>query len=103
MRKWSGVVVGLVAGTIGGSFLVGPWLLGQPGGAGPAVPKELTSYRDIVKMVLPAVVSLDTEARPPNKGGPVKAGGAFGKTPILDEFPPGTKPLKQGFGSGFVV
>src|SRR3954469_6590168 len=41
-----------------GTYL-GPSLLQGQGPAAVAVPKELTSYRDIVKRVLPAVVSIE--------------------------------------------
>ena len=30
----------------------------------PAIPRELTSYRDVVKQVLPAVVSIEAKAKP---------------------------------------
>jgi serine protease Do len=57
-----------VAGGVIGGLLTQPFLRGQPAAgpvtAPPAVVKELTSYRDIVKKVLPAVVSIETRARP---------------------------------------
>jgi serine protease Do len=64
------------------------------------IPRELTSYRDIVKRVLPAVVSIETYAK-------VKPG-----TPMVDpnlpeafRRPPGVQgdPNRYGFGSGFLV
>jgi serine protease Do len=48
---------------LAGSFLVGPVLSGQNTQT-PVVPKELTSYRDVVKKVLPAVVSIDAKVKP---------------------------------------
>jgi serine protease Do len=64
-------VVCLIAGASAGSFIAGPWLLGQGAPGAPAevrtataVPKELTSYRDIVKKVLPAVVSIESRSKP---------------------------------------
>src|SRR6516164_5137238 len=58
MRRWSVPVLCLVLGLGTGSFVASPLLLGQNPGT-PAVPKELTSYRDVVKKVLPAVVSIE--------------------------------------------
>jgi serine protease Do len=52
----------LMVGGLSGSFVAGPMLLGQNPGS-PAVPKEPTSYRDVVKKVLPAVVSIEARAK----------------------------------------
>src|ERR1700722_18870423 len=52
----------LVAGSLAGVWFVGPALHGQSP-APPAFPKELTSYRDVVKNVLPAVVSIETTSK----------------------------------------
>lgn len=90
----------VAAGFIAGSLFVGSWSHGQP--AQPpqpkAVPRELTSYRDIVKGILSAVVSIETRAK--NKFG------GFDPKLIPEEFrrPPLPKdPDKLGFGSGFFV
>ncbi|MBI1831043.1 MAG: trypsin-like peptidase domain-containing protein, partial [Planctomycetes bacterium] len=79
-------------------------LHGQPN-AQPALPRELTSYRDVVKRILPAVVSIETYAKP--KPG-AKANPQFFDDPnIPEEFrrPPGkpADPNRLGFGSGFIV
>jgi serine protease Do len=63
MNRWSLAIVGLVVGGVIGSFVAGPLLQGQSP-APPTIPKELTSYRDVVKKVLPAVVSLEAKAKP---------------------------------------
>src|SRR3989442_1333276 len=77
------VVSGAVLGLLGaGAFLQGQ---GQPPAA---VPRELTSYRDVVRKVLPAVASIEIRG----KG----ARAAFDP----DERP---RETPQGFGSGFVV
>jgi serine protease Do len=120
MRRWPIVAVGLLSvglvlgGLTGFSLSKGQ---GQPP-APPAVPKELTSYRDVVKQVLPAVVSIEMRATPT----PVKGKQApqrrqpfddqqvpeqfrrffedFGQGPFnfdMDQQP------RQGFGSGFLV
>jgi serine protease Do len=48
----------LLVGSLAGAWFIGPQLLGQPAPA--VMPKELVSYRDVVKRVLPAVVSIET-------------------------------------------
>ncbi|HTU90486.1 MAG TPA: trypsin-like peptidase domain-containing protein [Gemmataceae bacterium] len=62
MKRCSLIVSCLVLGGLVGVFLAGPLLKGQDP-AVPAIPKELTSYRDIVKKVLPAVVSIDSKSQ----------------------------------------
>jgi serine protease Do len=55
----------LVSGGLLGALLSGPILHGQDSAVAPlAVPKETTSYRDVVKRVLPAVVSVEGKAKP---------------------------------------
>lgn len=63
MKRWSLVLSCLLVGGLAGSFVAAPLLKGDPK-AIPAIPKELTSYRDIVKTVLPAVVSIQTRVKP---------------------------------------
>jgi serine protease Do len=69
MKRCSLIVCCLILGGLAGIFLAGPLLNGQAP-AVPAIPNELTSYRDVVKKVLPAVVSIDskTQAAPVPKG-----------------------------------
>jgi serine protease Do len=69
MKRCSLIVCCLILGGLAGIFLAGPLLNGQAP-AVPAIPNELTSYRDVVKKVLPAVVSIDskTQAEPVRKG-----------------------------------
>ncbi len=45
-------------------FVISPWIQGQS--AAPAVTKgkDLVSYRDVVKKVLPSVVSIEAKAKP---------------------------------------
>jgi serine protease Do len=59
MRRVLIAFVCFVSGTLGGAWFVGPYLHGQTP-APLAIPKDLTSYREIVKHVLPAVVSIET-------------------------------------------
>jgi serine protease Do len=102
-------------------LLIQPWLRGEDDPARPAitnVPKELTSYRDVVKKVLPAVVSIETRVHPvkkkvqekPRKGAP-----NADDPRIPDEFRKFFKEFEgrdfqipdetpqAGFGSGFIV
>jgi serine protease Do len=57
-----------------------------------AVPKELVSYRDIVRRLLPAVVSIDAQAR-----GRLRRPGDM----AFDQ--PDGEPARVGFGSGFLI
>ncbi len=59
-----------------------------------AVAKEPTSYREVVKKVLPAVVSLETRTKPRARVNP---------PPPFDGPPPEGGPPKDDFGSGFLV
>jgi serine protease Do len=63
MSRWSLTAATLVLGGSVASFYAGSALQGQPPGA-PAVPRELTSYRDVVKKVVPAVVSIEARSKP---------------------------------------
>jgi serine protease Do len=94
MKRYLAAILFLAIGVGVGTLLVGSWSQGQPQPA-PVLPRELTSYRDVVKRVLPAVVSIETRAA--NKQGPVII--QFPNDPRL---PPGD-PNRLGFGSGFIA
>ena len=105
MKRWPLAVVCLIAGlTLGG--LAGRSLLQGQAPVAPAVPKEMTSYRDVVKKVLPAVVSIESKARP----APQRRRAPRDEQ-VPEEFrrffdfdgPEGDALPRQGFGSGFVV
>ncbi len=89
MKRWSYAALTLLIGFAPGIFVVGNLPQGQnahpPPAAGPALPRELTSYRDIVKKILPAVVSIETRPK-------AKLGG-----------PPGDPTPRDDFGSGFLA
>src|SRR5689334_7062513 len=94
MNRWSLVAAALLVGGVLGSFSTSAFLQGRSAPA-PAVPKELTSYREIVKKVLPAVVSIEAKgkARKP-------------KTPPGPGVPPSRDNEELpavGFGSGFLI
>jgi len=114
MKRWSLIAVCLLVGGVIGTAVTTSWLQGQnPVAAVPVLPKELASYRDVVKTVLPAVVSI--EARQSAKVKQIQQ-----RIPQLDdqllpeEFRrffnqqdrnpavPET-PSPSGFGSGFLV
>jgi serine protease Do len=63
MARWSIALASLVAGGLAGVFLAGPLLQGQAP-VPPVFPKELSSYREVVKRVLPAVVMIEVKAKP---------------------------------------
>src|SRR5262249_22016359 len=110
MKRCSLIVCSLVLGGLAGAFLAGPLLKGQAPTV-PAIPKELTSYRDVVKKVLPAVVSIESKA----KAVPARPGRR--RPPMQEEVPEEFRrffdfdfgdgedaPTPQGgFGSGFLV
>jgi len=83
-----------------GRLFVGSWSHGQP--AQPqAGPRDATSYRDVVKRVLPAVVSIETRAK--NKFSGINPS-FFDDPRIPEEFRrPPKDPDRLGFGSGFFI
>src|SRR5262245_37370465 len=116
MKRWSFLLACVVVAGVAGALFLNPLLQGQAT-APPVAPKELTSYRDIVKHVLPAVVSIEAKAKP--VGSPQQPAARrplpFNDSRIpeefrrffedmprqpfdsMDEFP------RLGFGSGFIV
>jgi serine protease Do len=110
------VVLGGVLATSGKSFLQGQ-APPREAAVAPAIPREMTSYRDIVKRVLPAVVSIEARGKPVKmKAPPRRRGTPFGEDPQVPEefrrfFPQlpfdfddnDDGPSPGGFGSGFIV
>jgi serine protease Do len=80
-----------------GTYLGQSVLQGQANAPAVAVPKELTSYRDVVKKVLPAVVSIEA-SQGKNARNRQQRPGDMALQPIDDE-----NPANVGFGSGFIV
>jgi serine protease Do len=101
---------------VSGSYLLDArsLLQGQPL-APPAIPREMTSYRDVVKKVLPAVVSIESKSKPAGR----PKDGTRRRSPLDDQIPPEFRRFfedfrpqqfdapddgaRLGFGSGFVV
>ena len=103
------VLAGFALGVAATAFVTG--LHGQPAPPPPAVPKELASFRDVVKRVLPAVVSIDAKSldkKPADAG--VKKSQLPPGTPdefrrffeVADDSGPKADP-NLGFGSGVIV
>jgi serine protease Do len=116
MQRWTLPVVLLLGGMFAGSQL--SQTIGQAPQRVPPIAQETASYRDVVKRVLPAVVSIDSRAKPiavKDKGQGKKRAvpddpripeefrrffeDFGGRIPELDQMPfP-----QHGFGSGFLV
>jgi len=107
MKRCSLIVCCLLVGGSAGTFVAGRLLQGQAPVA-TVIPKEMTSYRDVVKKMLPAVVSIESQA----KAAPARPRGrAPREEQIPDEFrrffdfgegDDAPEP-RGGFGSGFLV
>jgi serine protease Do len=127
MKRWSVAFVCLTAGALAGNYVVSPFLHGQDAAPPvPVIPKELSSYRDIVKRVLPAVVSIEAKAKVVKTRQPVvpKRSPRFDERQLPEEFRrqlpdefrrffengpspfdslPDNPSPRLGFGSGFLV
>jgi serine protease Do len=121
MKRWSIAFVCLFLCGLAGALMITARLQGQ-GNAPPAIPKELTSYRDIVKRVLPAVVSVEAQSEATKTVGqaPQRRQRPQMRTPFDDipglpeqfrrffeenpdmEMPEDALP-QHSFGSGFVI
>jgi serine protease Do len=114
MKRWSCLLVALLTGFGAGGYFVGQTSFGQNKPPVAVAPHEIHSYRDIVKKVLPAVVSLEAKARVTAVKGKGKATRPpiddsrvpeefrrffedFGRIPDMGEVP------QVGFGSGFFI
>jgi serine protease Do len=115
MQRRSFLLVAVLAAFAAGGYFMGTHTQGQVSApAAPSVAKELTSYRDLVKKVLPAVVSIESKSKPvalSNKGKKQRPPiddpripedfrrffEDFGRIPDFPEVP------QHGFGSGFFV
>src|SRR5438094_5191736 len=62
--RWPLAVACLIGGVAVGRYVGQPEAQGQLTPTAPAIPRELTSYRDVVKQVLPAVVSIESKVKP---------------------------------------
>jgi serine protease Do len=129
MNRKSIASICLAAGILSGTILGGSLLKGQVK-TPPAVPQEMTSYRDVVKKVLPAVVSIERRFKPvaqsktssprkqpqemhkffkefsfpgsPNGQFPEELRKFFDNVPNRPDHTP-EAPRQHGFGSGFLI
>jgi serine protease Do len=111
MKRLSITVVLVLSGTCLGVLVGRSGVQGQAA-APPPVPRELTSYRDIVKGVLPAVVSIESRARPEAPGVVRPRLPTDPRVPeqfrrSFEDIEPqqfsDPSPRRLGFGSGFLV
>jgi serine protease Do len=118
MKRWSFAAALLLVGLSVGLYVGGPFIHGEVTHPVP-IPKELTSFRDVVKTVLPAVVSIEartkavkTKSKQPQTV-PFDRGQIpeefrrffedFGRLPEQFRFPDQNDVPRLGFGSGFFV
>jgi serine protease Do len=114
MARWPIAVVSLLMGGLVGALVATSALQGQAPST-LAFPKELASYRDIVKGVLPAVVSVESKpkAAAKNKQAQPRRRPRIEMPGLPEEFrrffedaegPDGLEQLPQhSFGSGFII
>jgi len=98
MRSWMLAAAALLLGALLGVSVSGTLLHGEVAPA-PAIPKEMTSYRDVVRRVLPAVVSVEAKVKPV-KGKPQPRKTGFGGAIRLL---PDKEDDSLGSGSGFLI
>lgn len=114
MKKMLSVSAALLLGLGAGSYFVGTHSQGQqPQQAAPLAVNEPVSFRDIVRRVLPAVVSIEAKGKPtPAKIGPKNPVKPFVPDGVPEEFKKYFEDFKQipdlgeprlGFGSGFFI
>jgi serine protease Do len=102
MKRWALATVCLCVGLTLGFYLAGTLLHGQPPVVdAPIMPKEITSYRDVVKKVLPAVVSIESKAKPSTRRPNPRRQPTPDDPRFFENQPQQGEDL--GFGSGFLV
>ncbi len=112
MKRWSLLVACLLLGGLIGTAITNSVLSGQ-NEAVAVLPKELTSYRDVVKKVLPAVVSIEGKQVNAIKQMRQRITGVDEQQVpeqfrrFFEQMNPGLPgmegPVTSGFGSGFLV
>src|SRR5438445_3936585 len=118
--RWPIALVCLIVGGLAGGLVTTTGLHGQAL-APPAVPKELTSYREIAKSVLPAVVSIESKPTTKKVSAKEKQDQPRRRMPLdfpgvpeefrkqledrfqFDERDLEDMPPQHSFGSGFVI
>jgi serine protease Do len=114
-----------MCGALAGTLILGQYLQGQianpkvEAAKAPVFPKDLTSYREVVKKVLPAVVSIEMQVKPQVRKAPkspARRRPPIDESKIPEEFRQFFKNFnfdnpefdaqempRHGFGSGFIV
>lgn len=64
MSRWSLPLIGFLSVGLAGGLVAERTLHGQQQPVVTGIPKELTSYRNVVKQVVPAVVSIEARVKP---------------------------------------
>ena len=112
MKRWTISLLALAVAFVLSTYFISTHLQGQAPttkAEAMAVPRELTSYRDIVKKVLPAVVSIDSKI---NLANGFKKNAPMLPPNLPEEFrrffedfqmPEGGFEPRVGFGSGFFI
>jgi serine protease Do len=114
MKRWPLPVVTLLLGLLIGSYFLGTYSHGQNNPPPPiaAIPREVTSFRDLAKQVLPAVVSIEAKAKTvktviKNKPAPQLPDNIPEEFRRFFEenrqFPDAGAEPRLGFGSGFFI
>lgn len=114
MKKLLSASAALLLGLGAGAYFVGSHSVGQqPAAPVPLAVNEPVSFRDIVKRVLPAVVSIEAKGKPtPAKIGPKNPVKPFVPDGVPEEFKKYFEDFRQvpdmgeprlGFGSGFFI
>lgn len=100
MKRWLVSTFALMIGFGIGSQFTATFSHGQPVPQAPVVfPRELTSYREVVKQVQPAVVSIETKSKVTR----VKQQVPDGLRKFFDEDSNSDPTPHMGFGSGFFI
>jgi serine protease Do len=83
MKRFSSALAGLVLGVLFGGLVASHYLQGKAEPPPPPGPKEIYSYRDVVKKVLPGVVSIEARAKSRKRRGEDETLG-FGSGVLVD-------------------
>jgi len=112
MSRWPIALLSLIVGGVGGALIGGAALEGQAPQT-TNLPKEMASYRDVVKQVLPAVVSVVSrpkavarnEKRSPQRGPRLEILPGLPEEfrHLFPDFDPEEMPEMRSQGSGFIV
>lgn len=111
MKRWMLAMSCLALGGLAATSFNTSWLMGQAQNTAVVMPRELTSYRDVVKKVMPGVVSIETKMTAKKRL--IGERMPFDGKQLPPEFrrffegmqaiPDAEEPQSMGFGSGLLV